>query len=137
MIRIKSDELTANILEKILFYEFSQPSGLGGPGCVKMVSNDRESYLMLVEPEWCSCEFYELYKIFPILREYICGTSTSIYYDWQKQQSGWKYYYIGYGSNLLIKNEVYERFMEKYLEAIHAGDIYTLVHWDEIAQESF
>ena len=87
-------------------------------------------YIFLVEK--CGYGYYKLYKIFPILKNYISG-KPQIYYDFQKNNSGWEYYYLGYGGHLLVESTIYGRFMPTFLEAIKSDASYYRACWDEVA----
>ena len=43
-IQLKVDELTTAFFDHVIAYYLSKPSGLGGPGCVIMVSDEGKSY---------------------------------------------------------------------------------------------
>ena len=43
-VQLKLSDLTEELFEKIVAYGFCAPSGMGGPGCVIMISEDGRSY---------------------------------------------------------------------------------------------
>lgn len=134
-IRVTAADLTGNFLQKVLFYEFCKPSGFSDIGNVSMVTSDKKFYSMLMDKESCVYKYNELFQILPILKNYISGKPPYTSYDFQRKQHGWEYYYLGYGSNLLIKTEFYSCFLSDFSEAIKSksDESYYRAYWEDIA----
>ena len=68
-IQLKVDELTTAFFDHVIAYYLSKPSGLGGPGCVIMVSDEGKSY-QFHGSELDQLNYYSEWQLlFPILRK--------------------------------------------------------------------
>ena len=71
-VQLKLLDLTEELFEKIVAYGFRAPSGIGGPGCVIMISEDGRSY-QFYGPELNNLNYYrEWASLFPVLNQ--CDT---------------------------------------------------------------
>ena len=97
-IQLRLSDLTEELFENIVAYGFHAPSGMGGPGCVIMIAEDGRSYQFYgldlnklnYHREWVS--------LFPVLNQ--CDTSQ------------WKLAENVSCTKLLVRNDIYDLFME-------------------------
>ena len=97
-IQLRLSDLTEELFENIVAYGFHAPSGMGGPGCVIMIAEDGRSYQfygpdlnkLIYHREWVS--------LFPVLNQ--CDTSQ------------WKLAENVSCTKLLVRNDIYDLFME-------------------------
>ena len=97
-IQLKLSDLTEELFEKIVAYGFCAPSGMGGPGCVIMVAEDGRSY-QFYGPDLNKLNYHrEWVSLFPVLNQ--CDTSQ------------WKLAENVSCTKLLVRNDIYDLFME-------------------------
>ena len=109
-IQLKVDELTTAFFEHVIAYYLSKPSGLGGPGCVIMVSDEGKSY-QFHGPELDQLNYYSEWQLlFPILRKYLKDGRRL---DDTQQVKGWKSFKVGYiGEMLILREDLYPSYLE-------------------------
>ena len=110
-IQLKVDELTTAFFDHVIAYYLSKPSGLGGPGCVIMVSDEGKSY-QFHGPELDQLNYYSEWQLlFPILRKYLKDGRRL---DDTQQIQGWKSFKVGYiGDMLILREDLYPSYLEK------------------------
>ena len=97
-VQLKLLDLTEELFEKIVAYGFRAPSGIGGPGCVIMISEDGRSY-QFYGPELNNLNYYrEWASLFPVLNQ--CDTRQ------------WKLAENVSCTKLFVRNDIYDLFME-------------------------
>ena len=97
-VQLKLSDLTEKLFEKIVAYGFYAPSGMGGPGCVIMISEDGRSY-QFYGPELNNLNYYrEWASLFPVLNQ--CDTRQ------------WKLAENVSCTKLFVRNDIYDLFME-------------------------
>lgn len=97
-VQLKLSDLTEKLFEKIVAYGFRAPSGIGGPGCVIMISEDGRSY-QFYGPELNNLNYYrEWASLFPVLNQ------------WDTRQ--WKLAENVSCTKLFVRNDIYDLFME-------------------------
>lgn len=109
-IQLKVDELTTAFFDHVIAYYLSKPSGLGGPGCVIMVSDEGKSY-QFHGPELDQLNYYSEWQLlFPILRKYLKDGRRL---DDTQQVKGWKSFKVGYiGEMLILREDLYPSYLE-------------------------
>ena len=97
-IQLRLSDLTEELFENIVAYGFHAPSGMGGPGCVIMIAEDGRSY-QFYGPDLNKLNYHrEWVSIFPVLNQ--CDTSQ------------WKLAENVSCTKLLVRNDIYDLFME-------------------------
>ena len=97
-IQLKLSDLTEELFENIVAYGFCAPSGMGGPGCVIMIAEDGRSY-QFYGPDLNKLNYHrEWVSLFPVLNQ--CDTSQ------------WKLAENVSCTKLLVRNDIYDLFME-------------------------
>ena len=97
MIMFQFEDFNEKLFNRVVFFNYSYPSGLGGPGTLLMYTEDGEEYLAdqrgLVEYDW-----FKLDEIVPF-----------------RDESRFKEYYWGIGVYLYIRNDLYDKVISAYL----------------------
>ena len=97
-IQLRLSDLTEELFENIDAYGFHAPSGMGGPGCVIMIAEDGRSY-QFYGPDLNKLNYHrEWVSLFPVLNQ--CDTSQ------------WKLAENVSCTKLLVRNDIYDLFME-------------------------
>ena len=97
-IQLRLSDLTEELFENIVAYGFHAPSGMGGPGCVIMIAEDGGSY-QFYGPDLNKLNYHrEWVSLFPVLNQ--CDTSQ------------WKLAENVSCTKLLVRNDIYDLFME-------------------------
>lgn len=97
-IQLRLSDLTEELFENIVAYGFHAPSGMGGPGCVIMIAEDGRSY-QFYGPDLNKLNYHrEWVSLFPVLNQ--CDTSQ------------WKLAENVSCTKLLVRNDIYDLFME-------------------------
>lgn len=98
-IQLKLSDLTEELFENIVAYGFHAPSGMGGPGCVIMIAEDGRSY-QFYGPDLNKLNYHREWAslLFPVLNQ--CDTSR------------WKLAENVSCTKLLVRNDIYDLFME-------------------------
>lgn len=95
------DDISEELFNKTVFFEYESSSGLGGSGCIRLLTSEGEEYLLGFEGFEYSED--ELYKFFPIA-------------DKSKELDGWEYFYAA-DITMLIREGFYKQFIEAYENA--------------------
>ncbi|WP_461822126.1 guanylate kinase [Blautia stercoris] len=97
-IQLRLSDLTEELFENIVAYGFHAPSGMGGPGCVIMIAEDGRSY-QFYGPDLNKLNYHrEWASLFPVLN--------------QRDTSRWKLAENVSCTKLLVRNDIYDLFME-------------------------
>lgn len=117
-------DLSEELFNKVIAYGFYKYSGLGGLGCVLMITQDAEE-LQLSGKELNSLDFYtEWSNLFPVLRFF---TYDGCNLDFTKPVKHWHYEKGPYGEHILVKKSIYQDISEAFNELK-----YEAIHWDDI-----
>ena len=97
-IQLRLSDLTEELFENIVAYGFHAPSGMGDPGCVIMIAEDGRSY-QFYGPDLNKLNYHrEWASLFPVLN--------------QRDTSRWKLAENVSCTKLLVRNDIYDLFME-------------------------
>lgn len=107
-IQVKIADLSDAFFENIIVYELIRPSGLGGSGCIIMISDDGQIY-QFQGYDLDVLNFYSTwYKAIPLLKKYI-GKDGRLHYD--REVLGWKSIEI-WGGTLILRSDFYPKYIE-------------------------
>ena len=78
-------DLTEDFWKTVVFAQKEHPSGMGGPGCVWLVSEDGKVYFFGFE----ETPFYKCDELFPIFET--TDERIGWHYKYKAEDHGWKY----------------------------------------------
>lgn len=107
-IQVEIADLSDAFFENIIVYELIRPSGLGGPGCIIMISDEGQIY-QFQGYDLDVLNFYSAWhQAIPLLTKYI-GKDGRLHYD--REITGWKSIEI-WGGILILRSDFYPKYME-------------------------
>ena len=107
-IQVEIADLSDAFFENIIVYELIRPSGLGGPGCIIMISDEGQIY-QFQGYDLDVLNFYlAWHQAIPLLTKYI-GKDGRLHYD--REITGWKSIEI-WGGILILRSDFYPKYME-------------------------
>ena len=109
-----TESLTKEFVDDIVLYEFTRSSGMGGPGCVQVITKDGHHYFFGAEgmEERNEDDFIE--KYFPMFYESFSS---------EKVIDGWTTFIPKWYGRIFIKDELFEKLLEIYNNRMNAGEV--------------
>lgn len=105
------EDLNEELFDQVVFFEYTRSSGLGGWGCVIMITDAGQEYM--IGMEGFEYKEDELDQVFPILAKGLKMLGRYKYY-FGKPVEGWHHVSEECGTNLMIRDDFYARFMQDY-----------------------
>ena len=123
-IELKKDDIKKELFTNIAFMSVAEPGAMGAPGEIIIYNMDGKSYYFNYVYDEINVEV--IHKAIPIIKECYFSFAKKKYPD------GWKFMYLGFGNNLLIREELYANF-SKLIGDVSPADAYG--KWEEAAEE--
>lgn len=98
--------------DKVVFIQIMHSSGLGGPGMILLITNDKKVYVLDVTD--LPFSEYELEKLNVLLKCHRVDSVPGRYSVYEAESKGFKYSKKG---SVLLKKEYFEKYEEKWQEA--------------------
>lgn len=123
-IELKNGDIRKELFEDMAFMSVAEPGAMGAPGEMIIYNMDGKSYCFNyvyddIDPEIIT-------EAIPVANECVFTFTTKNY------PKGWKFMYLGFGNNLLIKEELYDNF-SKMIGNVSPAEAYG--KWEETAEK--
>lgn len=118
-------DLNKATFKNVMFFSLAEPGAMGEPGGILFYVKSGELYHL--NYVYADVDIKKVEKFFPTLTEChfgIFGIDSEV-------PEGWKYISLGMGNHLIMRDEVYQEFMDEFPEETESSIIY--MNWVEIA----
>ena len=121
-------DLTEDFWKTVVFAQKEHPSGMGGPGCVWLVSEDGKVYFFGFE----ETPFYKCDELFPIFET--TDERIGRHYKYKAEDHGWKYLEK---ENALIREDILDAYSKEILRRVLIAECRAAVGRTIIHQNQF